>query len=158
MKEFRYKTYKTNKWFTVLLQKKDFFSFEMLAKICKAMTFSRYLKYKWKGNRWSVAIVAAKKNSAFELPVIHYIHVINANAGRAFLSLCNVCSVTTCVTRLLTRFWSRDFAWRTSSCALLACTFSRALPLFSIQHFGCVTTSLFRKPKIIAMKEHIYIT
>lgn len=88
---YRYKTYETNKRFTVLLQK-DFFSFEMLARICKAMTFSRCLKYKWKGNRWSVAIVAAEKSSAFEHPVIHYIHVINANVGRAaFLSLYNVC-------------------------------------------------------------------
>lgn len=38
-----------------------------------------------------MAIVAAEKSAAFELSVIHYIHVINANAGRAFLSLYNVC-------------------------------------------------------------------
>lgn len=83
------------------MKKRDSFSFEMLARICKAMTFSRCLKYKWKGNRWSVAIVAAEKSSAFELPVIHYIHVINANANRAFLSLYNVCSVTAYATRIL---------------------------------------------------------
>lgn len=37
-------------------------------RIHKAMMLSRRLKYKWKGNRWSVAIVAAEKSLAFELP------------------------------------------------------------------------------------------
>lgn len=107
--------------------RKKFSFFEMLARICKAMTFSRRLKYKWKGNRWSVAIVAAEKSSAFGLPVIHYIHVINANAGWAFLSLYNDCNVTTCVTRLsasVTRL-------RMTHLAML---FSRA-PLFSLLFF-----------------------
>lgn len=95
----------TKKWFAIFFHEKDSSFFKMLARICKAMTFSRRLKYKWKGNRWSVAIVAAEKSSAFarELPVIHYIHVINANAGWASIpeSLYNSCNITTCVTRLL---------------------------------------------------------
>jgi len=113
------------------------------------MTFSRCLKYKWKGNRWSVAIVAAEKSSAFEFPVIRYIHVINANAGWAFLSLYNVCSITTSVTKL------RNFGHATSHGALHRALYSRAsLPTFFAQLFDFVSTSLFEKhSKLIAMKE-----
>lgn len=136
-------------------KKKDFFSFEMLARICKVMTFSRCLKYKWKGNRWSVAIVAAEKSSAFELSVIHYIHVINANAGWAFLSLYNVCSVTTCVTRLLalvTRL-------RMAHLVRFIRVHLFSLPFFSTTFWLCLTsTFLSRKPEMIAMGDRIYIT
>lgn len=127
----------TEKWFTILLHKKGALSFfEMLVRIRKAMTFSRRLKYKWKGNRWSVAIVAAEKSSAFGLPVIHYIHVINANAGWAFLSLYNDCNVTTCVTRLLAPVTRLRMTY-------LAVLFSRvplffSSPFFLYNSFACL--------------------
>lgn len=145
--------YTMKKWFAIFSHEKDF-SFAMLARICKAMTFSRCLKYKWKGNRWSVAIVAAEKSSVFarELPVIHYIHVINANAGWARVpeSLYNSCNVTTCVTRLLALVTRLRMAYFT----VLLSRASLPFPIFmSLVCF--FSTSFLRKPKMLTMVGHI---
>lgn len=142
----------TTKWFAIFSHEKDFSFFKMLARICKAMTFSRRLKYKWKGNRWSVAIVAAEKSSAFarELPVIHYIHVINANAGWVSVpeSLYNSCNITTCVTRLLalvTRLRMAHFIVLLSRAPLSS-------PLFTL---ACFFSFFLRRPKMLAREGYI---
>lgn len=144
MKEHRYKMYDKEVWFAIFSHEKYFSFFKMLARICKAMTFSRRLKYKWKGNRWSVAIVAAEKSSAFarELPVIHYIHVINANAGWASVSesLYNSCNITTCVTRLLalvTRLRMAHFIVLLSRAPLSSPLFTLAFSHPSLEGLKC---------------------
>lgn len=121
------------------------------------MTFSRRLKYKWKGNRWSVAIVAAEKSSAFarEFPVIHYIHAINANAGWARVpqSLYNSCNVTTCVTRLLALVTRLCMAYFTR--ASLACASSLSLFFYVARLLFFFFFNLLRQPKVLTIKEYI---
>lgn len=112
----------TQKRFAVLLHKKRPLPVEMLVRICKAMTFSRRLKYKWKGNRWSVAIVAAEKSSGFRAPgdTLYSRHQCKC---WAFLGLYNDCNVTTRVTRLLasvTRLRMAHFCRAFLACAPLS--------------------------------------
>lgn len=88
---------------------------------------------------------------AREFPVIHYIHVINANAGWARVpeSLYNSCNVTTCVTRLLALVTRLRMAYFT----VLLSRAPHPFPFF-ISLVGFFSISFLRKPKMLTIKEH----